>query len=256
MTNPRRVRRATLTSQSEGALRQDIIQGVFAPGQRLTSMELAERYDVSATPLREALQRLAAENLVEIDPRLGVTVAPISRSHLQDTYRVLELLQAAALRDSIMRGDATWESNLRTLFGEFQIAVALSQNSNGEGPPGWAKAHRAFHDGLIAACDSYWLKSMLSTLTAHSERYRMLSARTGVRDPIGEHASIFAAAVARDVDGAVEAMRVHLRRTVDVLERSILGIEDEEFPAMPETGQPPAGTRAKTEKLSGETQRA
>jgi DNA-binding FadR family transcriptional regulator len=53
---PRRVRRATLTSQSEGALRQDIIEGVFTPGQRLTNLELAERYGVSATPLREALK--------------------------------------------------------------------------------------------------------------------------------------------------------------------------------------------------------
>jgi DNA-binding GntR family transcriptional regulator len=224
-----------LTSQSEGALRKDIVEGVFAPGQRLTNIELSDRYGVSATPLREALQRLAAENLVEIDPRLGVTVAPISRSHLQDTYRVLELLQAEAVRESVQAGDAAWEANLRTLFGEFQVAVALSQNNDGEGPPAWSRAHRAFHDGLTASCSSIWLKSMLNTLTAHSERYRILSARTGVRDPIGEHATIFAAAVARDAEGAVEAVRQHLRRTVEVVEQSILAFDDEAPPPPPPT---------------------
>lgn len=202
------------------------MEGFFYPGQRLTNAELAERYDVSATPLREALQRLAAENLVEIDPRLGATVAPISRKHLHDTYRVLELLQCAAVAESIAAGDDEWEQNLRRLFGEFQVAVALSKGSS-EGPLGWSKAHRAFHDGLTAACDSVWLKTMLNTLTTHSERYRMLSARTGVRDPIGEHATIFAAAVSRDIEGAVEAIRVHLRRTVEVIERSILVVDDE-----------------------------
>lgn len=232
MAGSRRVRRATLSSQSEGALRRDIIEGVFAPGQRLTSMELAERYDVSATPLREALQRLAAENLVDIDPRLGVTVAPISRNHLRDTYAVLELLEVAAIRDSIARADSAWEANLKRRFGEFEAAVALSQNSDGDGPPGWSQAHRAFHDALILASQSTWLKALINTLTAHAERYRMLSARTGVRDPIGEHAPIFAAAIRRDVESAVRAHQSHLRRTVEVVEHSILGIEDAQPAAM------------------------
>lgn len=67
---------------------------------------------------------------------------------------------------------------------------------------------------------------MLVILNDHSERYRMLSAQTGVRDPIGEHASIFAAAMARDAAGTVEALRKHLRLTVDVIERSLPVVDD------------------------------
>jgi DNA-binding GntR family transcriptional regulator len=153
---------------------------------------------------------------------------------------VLELLQVAAVTESIANGDKQWEQNLRILFGEFQVAVALSQSRDSEGPPAWSKAHRAFHDALMAASKSIWLKSMLNTLTAHSERYRLLSARTGVRDPIGEHAPIFAAAVARDVEGATAALRQHLRRTVDVVERSILGVDDEP-PQRPSHTRAPLG---------------
>ena len=231
------VRRATLTAQIEDALREDIISGTFAPGQRLTTAELALRYQVSATPLREALQRLAARKLVEIDPGLGATVPPISRAHLRDTYRVREMLEVAAVARSIERADARWEFRVRELFGEFQMAVALSQGGGDDGLLSWSPAHRAFHEGLMANCESPWLKSLLHVINDHSERYRMLSARTGVRDPIGEHAAIFEAALARDVDAATEALRQHLERTVEVLECSLPVIDADDTLAQGSDGQ-------------------
>lgn len=215
------VRRVTLTAQIEDALREDIISGTLAPGERLTTAELTLRYQVSATPLREALQRLAAQKLVEIDPGLGATVPPISRAHLRDTYRAREMLEVAAVARSIERADARWEFRVRELFGEFQMAVALSQGGRDDGLLSWSPAHRAFHEGLIANCDSPWLESLLHVINDHTERYRMLSARSGVRDPMEEHAAIFAAALARNVVAATDALRQHLERTVEVLERSL-----------------------------------
>lgn len=231
MPSSKRVRRATLTAQIDDALREDIISGVFTPGQRLAAVQLADRYNVSPTPLREALQRLAADNLVDIDPRLGVTVAPVSLAHLRDTYRVREVLESLALMDSIAHADAEWEKNLRTLFGDFQVAVALSQgDTSGSGSIlSWSRAHRAFHDGLLANCESKWLRDLLNILNQHTERYRILSARTGVRDPVGEHASIFADAVRRDAAAATSSLQQHLRRTVEVVERS-LDVSDDTVP--------------------------
>src|SRR5688572_6357929 len=92
LTQPGRISRATLTEQLEEALRADILDGVYRPGQRLRASELTDRYGVSATPLREALQRLAAENLVELDPRLGATVSPISEHDLRDIYELLSMV--------------------------------------------------------------------------------------------------------------------------------------------------------------------
>lgn len=231
MSNAPRVRRATLTSQIEDALRSDIIEGVLAPGRRLTAADLTERYEVSPTPLREALQALAAQNLVDLDPRFGATVARISRAHLRDTYRVRQLLESLAVADSVRRADTAWESGLREAFGRFEIAVAMSQR---ESHPvlSWSQAHQAFHDALMAACDSRWLKSLLGILNAHSERYRMLAAQTGVRDPIAEHGAIFSAAIARDETATVEALRQHLGRTVEVIESSLAWVDnDVEVPA-------------------------
>jgi GntR family carbon starvation induced transcriptional regulator len=213
------IRRATLTEQIADALRKDIIDGSFAPGQRLTTAELTVRYRVSATPLREALQHLAAQGMVDIDPRLGASVPPISRAHLRDTYVVREMLEVAAVTRSIERADTAWAARLGELFVEFQEAVAKSDRN--AGVLSWSAAHRAFHEGLMANCDSPWLKSLINVITDHSERYRMLSARLGVRDPIAEHAAIYQAAVSLDVDAAAAALKQHLQLTVEVLERAL-----------------------------------
>jgi GntR family transcriptional regulator, carbon starvation induced regulator len=224
MAAGKRVQRATLTTQIEDAIRSDIVDGTLRPGQRLAAIDLSERYGVSATPLREALQRMAAESLVQLDPRLGATVAPISRDHLHDTYRVREVLECLALQDSIEAADDAWESRLCELFSEFQGAITAAHRNAGSGDDdvsSWSQAHRAFHDGLLANCKSQWLKDLLAILSNHTERYRMLSARTGLRDSIAEHASIFAAAVARDQESAVAALRSHLGRTVEMIESTV-----------------------------------
>jgi GntR family transcriptional regulator, carbon starvation induced regulator len=221
MAGSQRVRRATLTAQIEDLLRADIINGVLAPGQRLTASDLTERYEVSATPLREALQRLAAQDLVEIDPRLGASVAPISLEHLRDTYWIRQLLESLAVERSVERGDEEWERRLRQLFADFEGAVAAAGDDPQDDVLSWSRAHRLFHLGLMAACDSPWLLSMLNVVNDHSERYRMLSAVQGVRDPVGEHSAILAAAIARDADAAVSALRLHLDRTVEVIEASL-----------------------------------
>jgi GntR family carbon starvation induced transcriptional regulator len=226
MPSARRVSRATLASSIEAALRRDIVEGALPPGYRLTAAELTERYEVSATPLREALQRLAAENLVAIDPRLGATVARISRADLLDTYRVRSLLESLALEESVRRGGQEWEATVRGAFQEFETAVSLEKDASGNGMTSWASAHRAFHDSLLSASDSQWLKNLLNIVNVHSERYRLLAVQTGERDPIAEHVVIFRAALARDGDAAVDALRKHLDRTVEVIEGSLQLVDD------------------------------
>jgi DNA-binding GntR family transcriptional regulator len=206
----RRLTRATLTEQVQDALRLDIIEGVFAAGQRLRPAELAQRYKVSATPLREALQRLAAQSLVEIDPRMGVTVAPISQGDLHDIYWLRGVLESIALERAIERGDDAWEGALRA-------AYATLKAQGEDDLIAWSAAHRAFHEALFAACGSPWLLRVLDTLYDHSERYRMVTVQRGTEDAVREHHDIQAAAVQRDKAAALEALRRHIDGTVGLL---------------------------------------
>jgi DNA-binding GntR family transcriptional regulator len=188
MLDPKRVTRATLATQLEDALRVDIIEGVLTPGQRLRAADLTARYGVSATPLREALQRLAAQNLVEIDPRLGATVAHISQTDLRDIYWLRELLEGLALERSIERGDDAWERRVTDSWERFKAHGNKQRTGTAEDALAWSDAHRAFHEALFAACDSPWLLRFVGTLYDHSERYRMLSVRSRLRDTLEEHA--------------------------------------------------------------------
>ncbi len=207
----RRLTRATLTEQVQDALRLDIIEGVFAPGQRLRPAELAKRYKVSATPLREALQRLAAQSLVEIDPRMGVSVARISQTDLRDISWLRGILEGLALERAIDRGDEDWETALRERYATLK--------AQGEDDPiPWSAAHRGFHEALFSTCGSPWLLRVLDTLYDHSERYRMVSFQRGTQDALREHHDIYTATVERNKAVAVEAVRRHIEGTVQLLQ--------------------------------------
>ena len=221
MIEEKRVTRATLATQLEDALRVDIIEGVLTPGQRLRAADLTARYGVSATPLREALQRLAAQNLVEIDPRLGATVAEISRTDLRDIYWLRELLEGLALERSIANGDDRWAANVTAAWERFLSHAGKQRTGTAEDALEWSAAHRAFHEALFAAADSPWLLRFVGTLYDHSERYRMLSVRSRLRDTLEEHRGIYDPAIARDPGEAVAWLRRHLANTVANLEQGI-----------------------------------
>lgn len=222
MIDEKRVTRATLATQLEDALRVDIIEGVLTPGQRLRAADLTARYGVSATPLREALQRLAAQNLVEIDPRLGATVAEISRTDLRDIYWLRSLLEGLALERSIERGDDAWAANVTAAWQRFQSHADKKRTGSADDALAWSAAHRAFHEALFAACDSPWLLRFVGILYDHSERYRMLSVRSRLRDTLAEHAGIYEPAIARRAPEAVEWLRRHLNNTVANLEQGMI----------------------------------
>lgn len=79
-------------------LRADILSCVLAPGQEFREGDLAEKFGVSKSPIRDALQRLELEGLVEIEPRRGHRVAPISVSDAEDILGLREVLEAGAIR--------------------------------------------------------------------------------------------------------------------------------------------------------------
>ena len=221
-----RVTRMTLAGQVEDALRVDIIEGVLVPGQRLRASDLAQTYGVSATPLREALQRLAAQKLVDLDPRMGATVADISHSDLRDIYWLRELLEPLALERSIGLGDEAWVARVGRSWQAFRNAAEASEAAPEDDTTrdltlGWSSAHRTFHEALFSACDSPWLLRFVQTLYDHSERYRMITVRRRTRHTIDEHASIYQPAVKRDAKAAVAALRQHLENTVSALEAGL-----------------------------------
>jgi GntR family transcriptional regulator, carbon starvation induced regulator len=235
---PGKINYTTLTEQLEEALRVDILEGVLQPGQRIRANEMTEQYGVSATPLREALQRLAVKKLVELDPRLGATVAPISEEDLTDIYDMLQLLDSLALERSIQRGDDEWVDRMDATFGRLSELIEQQEEVTESTPDATRRriglelsdAHSAFHEALYSACDSTWLMHFVDQLRKHAERYRMLTMMQpqggGVlRNSRKEHEEIYKAAKRRDADAATTALRTHMARTVEILRKNLAAKE-------------------------------
>lgn len=103
MTALQKVESASLREQVYSALRDAIVSGDLAPGARLRDQELAERLGVSRTPVREALQRLEDEGLVETSPRASTRVAPLDAQAARDAFPVVAALHALAVRHGVLR---------------------------------------------------------------------------------------------------------------------------------------------------------
>ena len=104
--NERRRRRCDAERARRSVIEADILRGALAPGARLGIAETAARYGVGATPLREALSRLAARGLVDAIGQRGFRVKPISRDDLADIVRIRTVIEREALRLSMATATA------------------------------------------------------------------------------------------------------------------------------------------------------
>lgn len=211
----------TLNERAYLALRQDIVQGRLAAGERLRVEHLKDRYAVGAGTLREALALLVSDALVTVEGQRGYRVAPVSLADLKDLTNTRVMLETEALRQSIRHGDVEWERELAVAFEALSQAETRGTDLD---PVVWERANKRFHEALISAHASPWSKHLLGILYRHGERYRhvairMGAARTIERDVHEEHASIFNAAIARQEARAALALEVHIRTTCDLLEQ-------------------------------------
>lgn len=210
---------ATRATSVADALRADIVGGVFEPGGKLAIEALAERYGASATPLREALNRLVSEGLVEKREQRGFAVAPISAADLAEITKTRCWLEEIALRESIAAHRTEWEEALVLAHHRLARTPRSLSETQFEDNPAWEPLHRAFHHALIAGCGSRWLLGFCDQLADQHHRYRRLSAPRAFtkRGVAGEHQALMEAAVSGRADEAVALLRAHFERTARIL---------------------------------------
>jgi GntR family transcriptional regulator, carbon starvation induced regulator len=186
-------------------LRQAILSGTLAPDERLITAVLSERFSVSPTPLREALQRLAAEGLVEITPQRGARVAALSASDWLEIIELRAILEPVALRDSF----ADMEQARRVLA----TAIVPDQAT----PLAIAAANRSLHDALLSRATSRQLVRMITVLSAQSMRYHVLAlARVGTSPLVLTHGQALRQALReRDANRAEVILTAHLQSLRD-----------------------------------------
>lgn len=213
----------TLTDRAYHRLREDIIHGSFKPGEKLRIERLKQTYDVGATPLREALYRLTADGLVNVQGQRGFNVADISAEELEDLTNLRVTLENMALTQSVQLGDDDWESRVVAAFHHLTKAEERDEPDISE----WEMRNRDFHLALVSCCPSNWLMRFHETLYDQHKRYRNIARihNNARRDVHAEHTAICEAALARNIDKLCEANEQHIRRTAEVTHQVLLESE-------------------------------
>jgi DNA-binding GntR family transcriptional regulator len=208
-----RSRRGPARTQVYMALREAIVSAVIEPGRQISENELAARLGVSRTPVREALQRLSEDRLVEIVPQLGTFVTRISGTGVGDAQFVREALECAAIREAAERAGRGDIAALETIIGrqdetreaaDFDRFYVLDD-----------ELHRALCD--LSGHGIAW--SLSQRAQGHLNRVRHLSLPmpSYLAEMIEEHREVVAAVAANDPDAAEHALRHHLRMVLSSL---------------------------------------
>jgi DNA-binding GntR family transcriptional regulator len=212
----------TLNAAVFRRIRADIVACRLMPNERLRVEALRERYGIGGSPIREALMRLQAEGLVELEQNKGFRVSAVSRDHLLDLMRTRVEIESIALRWSIERGGVEWEADLLGAFHRLSHQKKTG-GPNGAISPAWSREHRAFHAALVAACDAPTLLAIREGLFDQADRYVALSivSKSMPRNDGAEHEQIMRAALARDIARAVELNREHIERTAQKVAKAL-----------------------------------
>ena len=162
----------SFASQAYTTIKGNILENRYPPGHQALEQELATELGMSRTPVREALVRLEREGLVELIPRRGMRVVPLSPADMKEIYEVLAGLETAAL--ALMNGKDPASVDLDLLENCLQkMEDALARNDLGS----WAEADAHFHQALLSLCNNRRLVDMAATLSDQAHRARMITLR-------------------------------------------------------------------------------
>lgn len=209
MSMERLERRPLLADEIAARLRTSILRGDLKPGQRIAVSTVAKSLGVSHTPVREAIQRLEAESLVESVPHQGPVVTSVPLEELHDIYRLRRLIEA----DTVQRAAGHYTD---ADIAGIQEALERLLQADPESPEGafW-DAHRAFHRALLQPAISSWSERILNLLWQSAERYHRLYTLVfgSLSAAHGEHRALADAAAARDGRRLHDILTTHLKHT-------------------------------------------
>jgi DNA-binding GntR family transcriptional regulator len=200
---------ASLVDAAHEQIRRRILDNVWPPGHRALEQEVALALGMSRTPVREALVRLQAEGLVEVVPRHGMRVLPVSPNDMREIYQVLTALECMAAELLARRKPTAAE--LQPLV---QATQAMDHALAVDDLDAWAKADEAFHALLLDLAGNRHLQATVMNHWDRAHRARLFTLRLRPK-PIHstqEHMLMVDHLLAGDAEGVSRVIRAHRER--------------------------------------------
>ena len=207
----------TIRERVYSELRKWIIDGTLKPGEKISDQDLAVYFSTSRTPVREAIQLLADQKLVEIYPGKETIVAPIDLSEVHSLYQIAAELHVLALEFAYPHITQAELDALKNCNQQFTEAIAHGDNAAA------SFADHEFHNIIIKLSSNYFIREFIKILSSHIERLQLLDDPdfnlTGKhQDSIEDHNRIIHALEQQNLDAAKEAMRHNWLHTIEVAE--------------------------------------
>ncbi len=220
--------RVTTATAVYDRIRGDILSGRLAPELKLRIEFVCDRYGAGASPVREALNRLSQDGLVERRDQRGFYVAPVSLEEFAELVKTRCWLEAIALRESIANRTVEWEERLVLAFHRLSRTRRSLDSAVYLVNPDWENRHRDFHHALIANCGSAWLLGFCRDMGDQADRYRKLAAARVYPQRQGpdEHRAITEAAIDGDAEAATALLDAHYRKTQRIIEEAFRSPSD------------------------------
>lgn len=209
-----RMQPRTIAARVYRQIREDIVNGVYSPGEHLVRVTLAKRYGVSAIPVMEALYRLEIDGLVENSPQLGAHVVEISEKILEEDRTFREAIECQVARLFAERASETEKEQIRELA---KFIDAIEEKMTGDGHPEmermqclFHRQHSAFHfavakmsgaQGLYRQMKRLWYRRLMATGDLHAVLYPV---------PKNWHIDLAESLASGDAERAEKHMRHHV----------------------------------------------
>jgi DNA-binding GntR family transcriptional regulator len=221
--------RTNLSDRIRESLEAEIVSGQLYAGCRIDEQELMERFEVSRTPAREAIQQLATAGLVTVVPRHGAVVATLSLTEYIAMLEILTELEGLAARLSARRMPATQRQVLKQAIEACEAAAAHDDS------PAYERANRWFHETVYDGSlnDVLARQLRLMRLRMRHPQRSLFDRPNRVRNSLAEHQAILNAILSGDEDAADRAMTGHISSGGNVYVDAVARGRVEREPAAP-----------------------
>jgi DNA-binding GntR family transcriptional regulator len=200
---------ASLVDAAYAQIRQRILDNAWPPGHRALEQEVALALGMSRTPVREAIVRLRDEGLVEVIPRHGLRVLPVSANDMREIYEILTALECMAAE--LLARRKPNDAELKPLV---DATKAMDKALRAEDLDAWAAADERYHAHFIELAGNRQLQATVLNYWDRAHRARMFTLRLRPK-PVSstkEHMRMVERLRAGDAEGAAKVTRVHRER--------------------------------------------
>ncbi len=208
----------TLRERIVDSIKEAVIKGDLKPGERVPEPDIAKKFGISRTPIREAFRQLETEGFITVTPRKGAIVSPITDKDVRDFYAIKSVLEGYAAKAACSK---LTEKDMQKMESLNEQMIRCAEKNDAKT---FSKIDNQFHDVFLKACGNEKLGKLLHMLVQQFERFRIasISLPGRMKESVEQHVDIVDAFKKKDADLVERLVKLNAERGAELLVKEIL----------------------------------